>query len=59
MNLRHGSPVPLKLLGVVQAADSKMCVQLEQETHHKFHHLRCYSEWFLPGPELLTFIEQR
>lgn len=50
--LQTGSPVPLRLLGVMANAGRKT----EAELHRRFSSLRQSGEWFRPERELLKFI---
>jgi len=49
--LQVGSPVPLRLLGVVPG-DSAM----EKQIQDKFKHLRKHGEWFRESVQLLEYI---
>lgn len=46
------SPVPIALLGVIFEDDQ------DRSYHKQFAHLRHHGEWFNPGPDLISFIEQ-
>lgn len=51
--LRTGSPVPVILLGYIEADFS-----YERELHDRFAHLRDNLEWFRAEPELLEYIDK-
>jgi len=50
--LQTGSPVRLKLLGVMEGGRKK-----ERELHNQFAHLRQHGEWFERSESLLNFIK--
>jgi hypothetical protein len=54
-SLQTGSPVPLKLMGVVRGVER----QYESALHERFRHLRMHGEWFARGGDLVQFIADR
>lgn len=49
-SLQSGNALPVEVLKVTQSIE-------EKEAHLKFHHLKISGEWFIPGPDLLSFID--
>lgn len=56
-SLQTSSPIPLKLLKVIQVNSMKEAQNLERSLHVKFSHLRMSGEWFKAKQELLNYIE--
>ncbi len=53
-NLQTGSPVPLRVIGIIRG----VALAVEAELHVRFASCRCHGEWFEPTPELLAYIAE-
>lgn len=55
VSLQTHSPDKLEIMGVVMCDNYGF---LERLLHGRFEHLRSHGEWFRPGDDLLTYIEE-